>query len=122
MQQQSARAPSPVCRLSEGWLSALLLTSLLLLGQPAAAHSNHQQGQGAQHAPRPSPYNAWVAGSNNCTCVRELSQLRKELQEEVVQRQELKGALETYVSELYELRALVKALKNSTPSAEKYSE
>ncbi|KAK7115298.1 cerebellin-1-like isoform X2 [Littorina saxatilis] len=72
-------------------------------------------------APKPQPYNAWVAGSNNCTCVRELTQLKKELQEESQQRQELKGALETYVSELYELRAMVRSLKNSTPPAEKYS-
>lgn len=75
--------------------------------------------------PMPVLYNSWMAGSNNCTCVRELTAIRKELQEEITLRRELKGALETYVSELYELRAVVRALrnnsKNGTPEPEKYS-
>ena len=117
MKKQSQSVLRPVFKHTV--LSALFFTfySLLLLGQTSSAHSGQQQ----QRAPRPNPYNAWVAGSNNCTCVRELTQLKKELQEESAQRHELKGALETYVSELYELRALVKSLKNSTPTAEKYS-
>lgn len=75
--------------------------------------------------PMPVLYNSWMAGSNNCTCVRELTAIRKELQEEITLRRELKGALETYVSELYELRAVVRALRNNsksgTPEPEKYS-
>lgn len=74
--------------------------------------------------PQPAPYNAWVAGSNNCTCVRELTALKRELQEESVQRRELKSAVETYVSELYELKAMMRALRNnsrSLPVPEKYS-
>nr|KAG5712157.1 hypothetical protein BaRGS_014507 [Batillaria attramentaria] len=96
-------------------LSSLLViyTTVVLLGQ-SVAHGN-------RGFPQPHPFNAWVAGSNNCTCVRELTQLKKELQEEVNQRQELKGALETYVSELYDLKAMMRSLKNSTPTAEKYS-
>ena len=61
-----------------------------------------------------SRYNAWAAGSVNCSCTKEINALKRELLHEIHNRQELKGALETYVTELYELRATVRHLKNDT--------
>ncbi|CAL1547218.1 unnamed protein product [Lymnaea stagnalis] len=49
----------------------------------------------------------WIAGSTNCSCTRELTALKRDLREEINQRLALRAALDTYVTELYELRTLV---------------
>lgn len=86
-------------------------TALVLLSIIVYVSSAHKVEKAAAI---PTRYNAWAAGSNNCSCASDITALKREILQEVHQRQELKGALETYVSELYELRALVTALKNAT--------
>jgi hypothetical protein len=39
--------------------------------------STRKQQADRKGYPQPQAYNAWVAGSNNCSCVRELTQLKK---------------------------------------------
>ncbi|XP_046361321.1 cerebellin-1-like [Haliotis cracherodii] len=89
-------------------------TALVLLSIIVYVSSAHKVEKAAAI---PTRYNAWAAGSNNCSCASDITALKREILQEVHQRQELKGALETYVSELYELRALVTALKNATKVA-----
>ncbi|KAL8618116.1 hypothetical protein ACOMHN_044685 [Nucella lapillus] len=104
-----------------------ILLLLLLLAFPHHSGSVPQgAGEGEEGGPQSQVYRTWAARPPvNCSCGREVGQLTKAVEEERQQRQALKSSLETYVSELYELRAMVKALNtsrnNRDPAPSKYS-
>ncbi|XP_076470698.1 uncharacterized protein LOC143300710 [Babylonia areolata] len=107
----------------------LVFLFLLLLSPISSQAHNHPEesrarrggggggGVGVAMKPRGAAFSSWAAGGLNCTCARELNLLKKEVEEERVQRLELKGALETYVSELYDVRALVQGLVKNGSAA-----
>uniref|UniRef100_A0A0B7AR95 C1q domain-containing protein n=1 Tax=Arion vulgaris TaxID=1028688 RepID=A0A0B7AR95_9EUPU len=48
----------------------------------------------------------WITSSSNCSCVLEVTALKRDLREEINQRLALKAALDSYVAELAEVRSL----------------
>ncbi|KAK6178137.1 hypothetical protein SNE40_012958 [Patella caerulea] len=75
----------------------------------------------ADKFPVPTRYNTWVAGTNNCSCSNQIDTLNKDLQKEVAARNELKGTMETYVSELHALQAIVNSIQNGTKDVKRVS-
>ncbi|XP_005094580.1 EMILIN-2-like [Aplysia californica] len=75
-----------------------------------------QEGGGDNSSKTGNQNNPWVAGNTNCSCMRELNALKRDLREEMNQRLALKAALDTYVSELYDLRNQVTANYSKTPA------
>nr|KAI8762828.1 EMILIN-2-like [Biomphalaria glabrata] len=48
----------------------------------------------------------WSTTISNCSCIREMAAIKRDLKEEINQRLALRAVLDTYVAELYELRTL----------------